>query len=113
MIRLAKVKILTAGPGQARRKFSPDESAEQREYAAENPNTENQKRRVHVERDDVRIDEDAGADDDAHDDHGGVERVEPARWGDRCQERENISEVAGSQAKVGSGYESKKSAPAL
>ena len=74
MVRLAKIEILAAGSGHARGKFGPDECAEQSEYAAENPDTENQKRRVDVERDDVGIDEDAGADDAAHDDHGGVER---------------------------------------
>src|SRR5204863_6479698 len=42
------------------------------------PGREDQNRRVHLLRDDIGIGEDAGADDAAHHDHGGVEEAEPA-----------------------------------
>jgi hypothetical protein len=48
---------------------------------------------VNMERDDIRIDENTGADNAAHDDHGGVERVQASGWGWRGQGREDISEV--------------------
>ena len=79
MIGLAQVEILTAGAGQARGQFRPDECAQQSQDAAENPDAENQEWRVDMQGDHVGIDEDARAYDSAHDDHGGVEKVETAR----------------------------------
>ena len=73
MVCLTKIKILSARARQARRQFGPDEGAEQGESSAQQPDAENQKRRVDPQRDNVGIDEDAGADDAAHHDHGGVE----------------------------------------
>ena len=56
MIRVAQVDVLTAGrAGQTRREFSPDECAAHREQAAEHPDAENQKRRMHAVRDLGRI----------------------------------------------------------
>jgi hypothetical protein len=43
--------------------------------AADQPDAQNQERRVHLLRDHIGIDEDAGADDAAHHDHGGVEEA--------------------------------------
>src|SRR5580693_2873313 len=109
MIRLTQIKILPAGLRQSRRELCPDESAEQREHAAENPHAENQKRRVHMQRDDVWIDENARADDPAHDDHRGVERVQAARWVWRGQGREDSRRRVRSSLKVSRKSWSRKS----
>ncbi len=76
MVGFAQIKILSARARQARRQLRPDERAEQGQAAAEQPDSENQKRSMYAQRDDVGIDENAGADNAAHDDHGGVEHSE-------------------------------------
>src|SRR4051812_2102325 len=89
MVGLAKIKILAAGLRQSCREFRQDNPAEQRQHTAEEPHTQNQKRRVNVQGNDIGIDENARADDASHDDHGGVERVQASRWGWRGQGRED------------------------
>src|SRR5579862_4149362 len=108
MVGLPKIEVLAAGLRQARCEFGPDESAEKCEHASENPDAENEKRRVDVERDDIRVNENAGADDPAHDDHGGVERVQAARWSWRGQGREDISEGDSRPLKVESSLYSNR-----
>ena len=76
MIGLAQVRILAAGTGHARGEFRIDKSTEQRDCAADGPSAEDQHGRVDLLCDDVRIDENPGADDAAHDDHRGVEEPE-------------------------------------
>ena len=62
MIRFAQIHILAAcRAGQPRREFSPDECAAHREQAAEYPDAEDQKRRMHAVRDLGRIGEDSRA----------------------------------------------------
>ena len=61
-----------------RRELRIDERAHERDQAARGPHAEDQRRGVHVLRDHGRIDEDARADDAAHDQHGRVERAEAA-----------------------------------
>ena len=73
MKRLAQVSVLAADRRPARRQFRINECAQHRNHAAGDPHSENQQRGVQLLRDDIRVDEDAGADDAAHDDHGGVE----------------------------------------
>src|ERR1700733_4065339 len=100
MVSLAQIKILPSRLRQPRRELRPDESAKQREHAAENPHAENQKRRGHMQRHHVWIDENARADDPAHDDHRGVERVQASRWVWRGQGREDSRRRARSSLKV-------------
>src|SRR5204862_6756449 len=50
-----------------------------RDQAAGRPGADDQRRGGHLPGDDIRIHEDAGADDPAHHDHRGVERAEAAR----------------------------------
>ena len=73
MVGLAQVEILASSAGQPRGEFRPDERAEQREQASQRPAAENQEWGVHAKRDDVRVDENSGADDATHHDHGGIE----------------------------------------
>ena len=86
MVGLTQIKILSARARQARRQLGPDEGTEQGKSSAQEPDAENQKRSVHAERDDVGIDEDTGADNAAHDDHGGVEYSEQLPRFDGIQE---------------------------
>ena len=73
MKRLAQIRILAADGRASRRQLRIDECAQHRNDAARDPHSKNQQRRVHLLRDDVGVDEDAGTDDAAHHDHGGVE----------------------------------------
>jgi hypothetical protein len=73
MIGLAEVRVLTANFGKRGRQFSPDEGAAYSNNAAKNPGSQDQCWSVHLLRNDVGIDENTGADDAAHDEHGGVE----------------------------------------
>ena len=86
MVGLTQIEILSARARQARGQLGPDEGAEQGKSSAQEPDAENQKRSVDAERDDVRIDKDTGADNAAHDDHGGVEYSEQLPGFDGIQE---------------------------
>src|SRR5690349_17767585 len=79
MKRLAQIRILPADVGPRRRQFGPDERRSQCEQTTDHPRAQNQKRRVHLPRDDCRVHEDARADNAAHDDHGRVEETETPR----------------------------------
>ena len=86
MVGLAQIKILSARARQARCQLGPDERAEQGKASAQKPDAQNQKWSVHAERNHVGIDENAGADNAAHDDHGGVEYSEQLPRFDGIQE---------------------------
>ena len=58
----------------------------QGEASAQEPDAQNQKRSVHAEGNHVGVDENAGADNAAHDDHGGVEYSEQLPRFDGVQE---------------------------
>ena len=73
MVRHAQIKVIAAGAGQPRGELRPDEGAEHGQRAARQPHPQNQKRRVYVPGHHIRIDENAGADNATHHDHGGVE----------------------------------------
>ena len=78
MVGLAQVSVLASDCGQCRCQFRPDESATQTDDAAENPCAQNQRGRVYLPRDHIRIDEDAGTDNAPHDHHGRVEQTQLA-----------------------------------
>src|SRR6478752_6397669 len=86
MVSLPQIKILPARARQARGQLGPDEGAEQGKSSTQEPDAENQKRSVDAERDDVGIDEDTGANNAAHDNHGGVEYSEQLPGFDGIQE---------------------------
>ena len=81
---VAQVGVLSADVGAQRRELGVDEGAHERDDAAGGPYAEDERRGVDLPGHDVRIDEDAGADDAAHDEHGGVERAEAAGEGGCC-----------------------------
>ena len=83
---LAQIRVLAANFRPERRQFGIDERAQHGDHAADDPDAEDQQGRVQLLRDDVRVDEDAGADNAAHDDHGGVEQPDlPKQSGEvRC-----------------------------
>ena len=74
MICLAQVEILAASPRQTGSEFSPNKRTAHRDETAENPYTEDQKRRVDAVRHFGRIGEDPRAHDTAHYDHSGIEQ---------------------------------------
>ena len=78
--RIAKIGILSAhrrAPrGQLCVNTAPRSAPGQ---AAEHPDPDDQQRRVDVPRDLGRVDENARADDSAHDEHGRVEQAQPPR----------------------------------
>ena len=86
MVSLAQVKVLSTRARQARCKLCPDERTEQGKASAHEPDAQNQKRSVHAERNHVGVDENTGADNAAHDDHGGVEYSEQLARFDGVQE---------------------------
>jgi hypothetical protein len=69
---------LAADLGPARGQLGVDERGGERDQPAEQPHADDQDRRGDVLRDLGRCDEDAGADDPAHDQHGRVEQAEAA-----------------------------------
>ena len=75
MVGVAQVRILTAHFRQRGRQFSPDKSAAHSDDTAKNPGSQDQCGGMHLLRDDVGIDENAGTDDAAHDQHGGVKEA--------------------------------------
>jgi hypothetical protein len=78
MIGFPQRGILPANIGHPVGKFSPDESAEQCENSADQPCANDQSGSVNLLGYHVPIDEDSGADDTAHDDHGGVKETDSA-----------------------------------
>lgn len=74
MKSLAQVCVLSADLRVMRGEFGIDERAEQRNNAACKPRAENERGRVNLLRDDVRIDEDARTDDAAHHNHRRIEQ---------------------------------------
>ena len=85
MKRVAQVCILPAHIRHARRQLGIDERAQHRHHAARHPHPEDQHRRMDLPGHNVRIDEDARADDAAHDDHGGVEQSDTAQKLSGCR----------------------------
>src|ERR1700694_3109124 len=76
MISLTQVKVLATRAGQPRCELGPDESTEQGKSSTDKPDSQDQKGSVHAQGNHVGVDENAGADNAAHDDHGGVEYSE-------------------------------------
>src|SRR5262249_31531474 len=74
---LAEKRVLSAHPGQHGAQLGEDECAGQRDGTATDPGRQNQEWGLYPLGDDVWIDEDAGADDAAEDDHRRVEEAEP------------------------------------
>ncbi len=73
MVRFAKIHVLATGrAGQARGELSPDECAAHREQPTEQPDAENQKRRVNAMRYLRGIGKNSYTHDAAHHDHRGV-----------------------------------------
>src|SRR5207249_9809603 len=79
--RVAQIRVLAADLRPERGQLRVDEGARQRDEAAHDPRPQDQEGRVDLPRDHVGVHEDAGADDAAHHDHGGVEQPEPASEG--------------------------------
>jgi hypothetical protein len=75
----AEVGVLPAHLGASRGQLGVDERARERDRATGEPRAEDEEGRVHLLRDDVRVDEDARADDAAHHDHRRVEQPQPPR----------------------------------
>ena len=86
MVGLAQIKILPARARQAGGELGPDERAEQGKSSAHEPHSQDQEWSVHAKRNHVGIDENAGADNAAHHDHGGVEYSEQLPRFDGVQE---------------------------
>ncbi len=79
MVSLADVGVLPADVGQASGKFGVNKSTTDGDKPTRNPCAQDEHGRVHGARHHVGIHENAGADDAAHDDHGGVEQAQLAR----------------------------------
>jgi hypothetical protein len=69
MVSLPQVSILTAHVWVSVRQLRVNKRTEERDHAAGEPHAQDQKRRVNLPRDDVRVNENAGTDDPAHHDH--------------------------------------------
>src|SRR2546422_8329404 len=69
MIRLAKISVIAAHQRKPGRQLGVNERSRKRDQSAENPNSQNQRRGVHLSRNNRRIDENACADDSAHHHH--------------------------------------------
>jgi hypothetical protein len=78
VIGLAKIRILSADCGKSGREFGPYECPAQADEPAEEPRSYDERGRVHLTGNDIRVDENAGADDSAHHRHGGVEQAKLA-----------------------------------
>ncbi len=78
VVAIPQVDVLPAGARELRAQFGIGERAGERDGASRGPRRQHQHRGVEALRDDVGIDEDAGADDAADDHHRGVERAERA-----------------------------------
>ena len=73
---VAEIGVLASEIGSEDGEFGVDESAGESGKTAENPSAEDEGGGVNFFGDNVRVDENAGANDAAHDDHGGVENSE-------------------------------------
>jgi hypothetical protein len=79
MVSIAQVGVLPAHPRAQHGELGVNECADEGDDAADQPCAQHQHGCVHLPRDDGWINEDTGADDAAHDDHGGVEGAEASR----------------------------------
>jgi hypothetical protein len=77
---------LATRAGQPRRELGPDESTEQGKSSTDKPDSQDQKGSVYAQGNHVGVYENAGADNAAHDDHGGVEYSEQLSRFDGIQE---------------------------
>src|SRR5262245_7788751 len=75
MKRLTEERVLPADPWHHRAQLGKDKRAGQRDHPSRHPNRKNQERRLDRLRDDIRVNENARADDAADDDHRRVEEV--------------------------------------
>lgn len=78
MVGIAQVGVVAAGLGAQRAELGKGQRAAQRYHAAGDPRRQHQRAGTEPLGNDVGIDEDAGADDAADHDHGGIERPEGA-----------------------------------
>src|SRR5437762_117351 len=78
MISIAQISILSAHSRPEDSQLRIDERADQGDGATDQPRTQDEHGRVHLRRDHRWVNEDAGADDAAHYDHGRVEGTEAA-----------------------------------
>src|SRR5256885_2365213 len=78
MVGIAQISILSADSRPEDGQLRIDERADQGDGATYQPRTQYKHRRVHLRRDYRWVNEDPGADDAAHHDHGRVERTEAA-----------------------------------
>ena len=81
MPAVTQVDVLPTGLRKQAPELCVREGAGERDRATGNPGREHEQAAVERPRDDVGIDEDAGADDAADHDHRGVERPERAAEG--------------------------------
>ncbi len=79
MIGLTNVRVLPIQIRTARGQLRVNEGSGECDQPAQRPGEQDQRRRVHLARNHVGVDENAGADNAAHDDHGGVEQAQAAR----------------------------------
>jgi hypothetical protein len=78
MIRVAEIHVLSARGRQHRAQLRVRQRSDQRNHRARHPGADHELGRLQTLSDDVRIDEDAGTDDAADDDHRRVERSKRA-----------------------------------
>src|SRR4051812_47293747 len=76
MVRVAEIGILSADIRASRGKLGVHERTDQGDDTTDDPGAEHERGSMDGPRDDARVDEDSGADDAAHHDHGRVERAE-------------------------------------
>src|SRR5579864_9801335 len=76
MVGLAEVGVLTADGRHSGGQLCPDRGSDQADEPAEYPSRQDEARSMDLARHHVGVDEDASADDAAHDNHGGVEQAQ-------------------------------------
>ena len=76
MQSFAQVGILPADYRETRGQFRIDESADQCDQSARDPNAHDERGRLHALRDQVGVDENSRADDAAYHSHDGAEKTE-------------------------------------
>jgi hypothetical protein len=76
MKRFAQVCVLATDVRAPNGKLGPNESSNEGQQTSKSPGAQNQKRCVYLLGNNIRVDENTGADDAAHYDHGGVEESE-------------------------------------
>jgi hypothetical protein len=79
MKRFSQVRVLAADVRTYRRKLGPDKRGRESEQSAGQPCGQDDRFCRNQFGDDRRVHEDPGADDAAHDDHGGIEESETSR----------------------------------